>query len=105
MCRGLFAAAHKHAIRVSTWGTFVAGQHQVTTATEAAQSSRPLAGPLAGTLFSVGLIGSGSLAIPVLIGSSAYALSEAFGWKYGLNKKPSQAKQFYAIIVGATGMS
>ena len=42
------------------------------------------------------------LAVPVLTGSAAYAVSEAFGWKYGLDEKPYRAKQFYAVIVAAT---
>jgi len=48
------------------------------------------------------LIGAGVLAVPVLTGSAAYAVSEAFGWKYGLDEKPYRAKQFYAVIVAAT---
>jgi Mn2+/Fe2+ NRAMP family transporter len=47
-------------------------------------------------------VGSGFLAVPILIGSSAYAVCEAFGWKSGLNQKLAGAKRFYALIVGAT---
>ena len=46
----------------------------------------------------MGIIGSGFLAVPVLTGSSAYAVAETFGWKYGLDTKPHEAKQFYAVI-------
>lgn len=53
-------------------------------------------------LFAVGLIGAGFLAVPVLTGSAAYAVAETFGWKYGLNTKLREAKQFYAVIAIAT---
>src|SRR5690606_35065172 len=50
----------------------------------------------------VGLIGAGFLAVPILAGSAAYALSEAFGWTYGLDTSPARAKQFYAVIAAST---
>jgi Mn2+/Fe2+ NRAMP family transporter len=71
---------------------------------DAAQALRPIAGDAAGLLFATSLIGAGMLAVQVLTGSAAYALSEAFGWKYGLERKPAQAKQFYAVIVLATAV-
>ena len=57
---------------------------------------------MAKTIFALGIIGTGLLAIPVLAGSSAYALSEQFGWKEGLSKKFKQAKGFYMIIAVST---
>src|SRR5439155_24192538 len=63
---------------------------------------RPLAGDLSAILLAVGLIGTGFLAVPVLSGSAAYALSEAFGWRYGLDQNPARAKQFYAVIAAST---
>lgn len=78
------------------------GIHQVTTAAQAAQGLRPLAGSLAFLLFTVGLIGSGLLAVPVLAGSAAYAVGEACGWPVGLSRKPLRAKAFYATIAAAT---
>ena len=75
------------------------GQTQIETAAQAAEALRPLAGRFAFTLFSLGIIGTGLLAIPVLAGSTAYALSEAFKWKVGLAKKPFQAKGFYGIMM------
>jgi NRAMP (natural resistance-associated macrophage protein)-like metal ion transporter len=78
------------------------GKTDIQTATDAAEALRPLAGNAAQVLLGVGLIGSGFLAVPVLTGSSAYALSEALGWKVGLNKKLRGAKQFYAVIVIST---
>jgi NRAMP (natural resistance-associated macrophage protein)-like metal ion transporter len=80
----------------------MAGTTDIQSATDAAQALRPLAGDLSAILLAVGLIGSGVLAVPILSGSAAYALSEAFGWKYGLDKNPARAKQFYAVIVMAT---
>ncbi|MGH2373286.1 MAG: divalent metal cation transporter [bacterium] len=53
-------------------------------------------------LLAVGLIGSGFLAVPILTGSAAYAVSEAFGWKAGLDEKPRRAKGFYAVIAAST---
>ena len=80
---------------------FQTGKHDVQTATELAQTLRPLAGNFATVLLAIGLIGSGCLTVPVLADSAAYALSEAFGWKYGLAKLPGRAKQFYAMIIVA----
>jgi Mn2+/Fe2+ NRAMP family transporter len=81
---------------------FVTGKTDIQTATDAAQALEPLAGPAAKYLLAVGLIGAGFLAVPILTGSSAYAVAETFGWKYGLDTKPGEAKQFYAIIVVST---
>jgi Mn2+/Fe2+ NRAMP family transporter len=81
---------------------FVAGNHDVTSATDAAQALRPLAGDASALLFAVGLIGVGVLAVPVLTGSAAYGVSEAFGWRSGLDRKPAAAWQFYLVIVAAT---
>jgi NRAMP (natural resistance-associated macrophage protein)-like metal ion transporter len=80
----------------------VAGITAVTTAAQAAQALRPLAGNLAVALFALGIIGTGLLSIPVLAGSAAYALGEARGWPVGLARKPLQAKAFYGAIAVAT---
>ncbi len=79
-----------------------AGKSDIKSATDAAEALRPLAGDLSSILLAIGLIGSGVLAVPILSGSAAYALSEAFGWKYGLDRNPAKAKQFYAVIAVAT---
>jgi NRAMP (natural resistance-associated macrophage protein)-like metal ion transporter len=79
-----------------------AGKTDIRSATDAAEALRPLAGDLSSILLAVGLIGSGVLAVPILSGSAAYALSEAFDWKYGLDRNPGRAKQFYAVIAAAT---
>jgi NRAMP (natural resistance-associated macrophage protein)-like metal ion transporter len=81
---------------------FVAGKHDVTSATDAAQALRPLAGDASAFLLAIGLIGAGVLAVPVLTGSAAYGVSEAFGWRSGLDHKITRAPQFYLVIVAAT---
>ena len=81
---------------------FKAGQTDIQSATEAAQALRPLAGDAAYVLLAVGLIGAGFLGVPILTGSSAYAIAEALGWRRGLDEKPRRAKLFYAMIVVPT---
>ncbi|MFZ0183856.1 MAG: divalent metal cation transporter [Nitrosotalea sp.] len=96
-------------IIVTTAGTLhVHGFTDIVTADQAAQALEPLvktfphSGELAKLIFAFGVIGVGLLAIPVLAGSSAYALSEQFGWKQGLSKKFRDAKGFYLIIAAST---
>jgi Mn2+/Fe2+ NRAMP family transporter len=81
---------------------FKAGKTDIKSAAEAAEALRPLAGDLSAVLLAVGLIGAGVLAVPILSASAAYALSEAFGWTYGLDTNPGRAKQFYGVIAVAT---
>lgn len=81
---------------------FPAGIHNITTAREAAEALRPLAGDRATILFAIGFIGTGLLSIPVLAGSSAYAIAEIFDWREGLEEKTSDAPQFYTAIALAT---
>jgi NRAMP (natural resistance-associated macrophage protein)-like metal ion transporter len=78
------------------------GIHEVTSAAQLAQSLEPIAGNFASLLFTIAILGTGLLAVPVLAGSAAYALSEAFHWNEGLSKKFSQAKGFYVTIIVAT---
>jgi Mn2+/Fe2+ NRAMP family transporter len=78
------------------------GVHQINTAAEAAEALRPLAGQLAFMLFAAGIVGTGLLAVPVLAGSAAYAVGEAFRWPTGLNRKPLKARGFYAVLASAT---
>lgn len=79
-----------------------AGKTSIQSAAEAAEALRPLAGNAASILFAVGLIGSGFLAIPVLTGSCAYAVSESFGWECSLSDKPHEARGFYSVIAIST---
>lgn len=91
------------AIMLSAAATLhAAGQTHIDTAAEAAEALRPIAGPFAFALFSLGIIGTGLLAVPVLAGSAAYAFGESRGWKCGLEHKPWEAVGFYAVIGTAT---
>ena len=78
------------------------GVTDIQTSAQAATALRPIAGDFAFLLFSAGIIGTGLLAIPVLAGSSAYAMAGAFRWKNSLERAPMDAKRFYAIIVVST---
>jgi NRAMP (natural resistance-associated macrophage protein)-like metal ion transporter len=86
---------------------YVAGQHDIQTAQQAAEALRPLAGNAAYLLFSVGLIGTGFIGVPVLAGSAAYAVAEAGAWRGGMNERPRMAKKFYGVVAVAmfTGMA
>ena len=78
------------------------GKTNIQTATDAAEALRPLSHGVATILFAFGLIGSGLLAVPILSGSSAYALCEAFKWKSGLDEKFHCARNFYLVIAVST---
>jgi NRAMP (natural resistance-associated macrophage protein)-like metal ion transporter len=78
------------------------GFTEITSAAQVAESLRPLAGNFASLLFTLGIIGTGLLAVPVLAGSASYAISEAFGWEEGLGKTFFQAKAFYVVIILST---
>jgi Mn2+/Fe2+ NRAMP family transporter len=104
-----FSLLIMYSIMVSTAGTMHAnGITDIVTADQAARALEPLvksfpnAGELAKTIFSLGIIGTGLLAVPVLAGSCGYALSEAFGWRQGLSRKFGQARYFYLIISAST---
>lgn len=78
------------------------GVRDIESAAQAAEALRPIAGDLAFALFAIGIIGTGLLAVPILAGSAAYAVSETFGWTEGLDRKPREAKAFYGVIALAT---
>ena len=78
------------------------GVKDIHTAADAANALRPLAGELTFLMFSLGIIGTGMLAIPVLAGSAAYAVADAFGWSATLEAKAPDAVGFYSIIAAAT---
>ncbi len=78
------------------------GITDIQTSSQAAEALRPLAGRFAFTVFALGIIGTGLLALPVLAGSAAYALGEALAWPVGLGRRPLQARAFYASIAAAT---
>jgi Mn2+/Fe2+ NRAMP family transporter len=76
----------------------VAGITDIETAAQAASALRPLAGDFAFELFALGILGVGLIGVPVLAGSGAYALCEAMGWKWGLERKAGDARAFYGVI-------
>ncbi len=77
---------------------FAHGITNISTAAEAAEALRPLAGNAAYLLFAIGMIGTGILSVPILAGAASYAMSESFGWKEGLYRKLKEAYAFYGII-------
>jgi NRAMP (natural resistance-associated macrophage protein)-like metal ion transporter len=78
---------------------FSNGIHNITSASEAAEALRPLAGDYAFLLFAFGIIGTGLLAVPILAGSAAYTIAESFKWRSGLYRKLHQARAFYGVII------
>src|SRR6202451_1889019 len=78
------------------------GVTHIETTRQAAEALRPLAGGFAATLFTIGIVGVGFLAIPTLAGSAAYAFAETLGWHQGLDKDLKQARAFYALILFST---
>jgi NRAMP (natural resistance-associated macrophage protein)-like metal ion transporter len=80
------------------------GVSDIQTSSQAAQALRPVAGEFAFLIFSLGIIGTGLLAVPVLAGSAAYAVSEMMGWRASLSDRLSEAPGFYRIIMAATGI-
>ncbi|MGH7239822.1 MAG: NRAMP family divalent metal transporter, partial [Candidatus Saccharimonadales bacterium] len=78
---------------------FTHGITNITTAAQAAEALKPFAGNASYWLFAVGILGMGLLAIPVLAGSSAYAISESIGKRQGLNNKLKQGYAFYGVII------
>jgi len=117
------AGAHLRRIRLDTWvgmsfSNLVAlcivlatavtlnlnGVTNIQTSGEAAEALRPVAGGFAFAVFALGIVGTGLLAVPVLAGSAAYAVSEVFSWKASLAHGFHEARGFYAIIIAATGI-
>jgi NRAMP (natural resistance-associated macrophage protein)-like metal ion transporter len=92
LCIMLTTAATLHA----------AGITEITTAEQAAQALRPIAGPFAFELFALGIIGTGLLAVPVLAGSAAYAVAESLRWPIGLGLTLAEARGFYLILSAST---
>ena len=80
------------------------GVTNIQTSAQAAEALRPVAGDFAFAVFALGIVGTGLLAVPVLAGSAAFAVSEVFGWKAGLSKGFHEARGFYLIIIAATGI-
>jgi NRAMP (natural resistance-associated macrophage protein)-like metal ion transporter len=86
-------------IIVTTAATLGAhGKHDIATAQQAAQALQPLAGRFAALLFTLGMVGTGILAVPVLAGSSAYVAAQTFKFREGLNESPARAPRFYGVV-------
>jgi NRAMP (natural resistance-associated macrophage protein)-like metal ion transporter len=79
-----------------------AGITNIQTSAQAAKALEPLAGRFAFALFTAGIVGTGLLAVPVLAGSAAYGVAEAFKWRASLENRPSEARQFYGVLAVAT---
>lgn len=91
------------AIMMCTAATLHAsGKTDINSAADVAEALKPIAGNFAFALFSIGIVGTGLLSIPVLAGSAAYAFAETQDWKAGLNHKPWEAVGFYGVIAAAT---
>jgi NRAMP (natural resistance-associated macrophage protein)-like metal ion transporter len=80
------------------------GQTDIQSSEQAAAALKPIAGEMAFFLFSLGIVGTGLLAVPVLAGSAAYAVGEFFRWRTGLEHKPGEAKAFYGVIAVAIAL-
>jgi NRAMP (natural resistance-associated macrophage protein)-like metal ion transporter len=118
--RSRVTRSHLIAMRVDVWAGMISGVvamfaimttaavtigakggMNISTAEQAASALEPLAGSFAKVLFAAGIIGLGMLAVPVLAGSTAYAVAEAFQWNEGLSKRLKQAPGFYGVIIGS----
>lgn len=102
----IFSNAVMYFIIMSTGATLHAqGQTNIETAAQAAEALRPLAGAGASVLFTLGIIGVGFLAVPVMTAGAAYDLAQAFGWRASLHARPGEAPRFYWAIAGLTGIA
>jgi Mn2+/Fe2+ NRAMP family transporter len=101
-----FSNAVMYFIILATASTLYAnGQHEIQTAAQAAAALKPLAGNLAGTLFALGVVAVGFLAVPVMTTGAAYDLAQVMGWRHSLHARPSDAPAFYRAIVGFTAVA
>jgi Mn2+/Fe2+ NRAMP family transporter len=99
----VFSEIVAYFIMLATGATlFIAGKHDIASATDAAEALRPIAGDLSTVLLAIGLIGAGVLAVPVLTASAAYGVAGALDWKSGLTRDLARAPLFYGVIVAAT---
>jgi len=93
-------------IILSTAATlFKVGKSDISTAAQAAEALRPLAGKAAGLLFAAGVIGVGFMAVPVMTIGAAFDVCQSFGWRHGLHAEPAKAKPFYAMLIIFTGLA
>jgi NRAMP (natural resistance-associated macrophage protein)-like metal ion transporter len=93
-------------IMLSTASTlYPAGTRDISTAAEAAEALKPLAGDAAGMLFAIGVVSVGFLAVPIMTTGAAYDLCQVVGWKHSLHARPSEAKKFYLTIAAFTALA
>lgn len=93
-----FATLVMYFIMLSMQPLYRDGHTEISSAAQAAEALRPLAGNAAGLLFAVGVVAVGFLAVPVMTTGAAYDLAQAMGWRHGLYKRPGEAKKFYVAI-------
>ena len=102
----LFSNLIMYFIILSTGSTLhTAGRTEISSAAEAAEALKPLAGEAAGILFAIGVIAVGFLAVPIMTTGAAYDVCQTFGWKHGLHARPAEAKAFYALITAFTAVA
>jgi Mn2+/Fe2+ NRAMP family transporter len=102
----LFSNIIMYFIILSTASTLhKAGRTDISTAAQAAEALKPVAGEAAGILFAIGVIAVGFLAVPIMTTGAAYDVCQAFGWKHGLHARPSEAKRFYLLIAAFTAVA
>ena len=97
----IYSSALDYFIIVAAAATLYGKINDIQTVKDAALALKPLAGDYSFALFSIGIIASGFLAVPVLAGSTAYAIADTFGWREGMDYKVSDAKGFYTVFIGA----
>ena len=97
-----FAGIVMYFIILTTGATlYISGERNIETARQAAEALRPLAGSAAYLLFTIGIVGTGMLGVPVLAGSAAYAVAEALHWRGSLDDRPRLARKFYGVLAAA----
>jgi Mn2+/Fe2+ NRAMP family transporter len=102
----LFSNLIMYFIILSTGATLhKAGETDISSAAQAAEALRPIAGEAAGVLFALGIIAVGFLAVPIMTAGAAYDLCQAVGWKSSLHAKPREAKRFYAAVAAFTAIA
>jgi len=102
----LFSNIIMYFIILSTGATLhKAGQTDISSAAQAAEALRPIAGDAAGVLFAIGVIAVGFLAVPIMTTGAAFDLAQVVGWKGSLHAKPKEAKEFYIAITGFTAIA
>lgn len=97
----IYSSVLDYFIIVAAAATLYGKINDIETVKDAALALKPLAGDYSFALFSIGIVASGFLAIPVLAGSTAYAIADTFGWREGMDYKVSDAKGFYTVFIGA----